>query len=177
MLSSVLMHCYKRQGFGSRILSPISGSIIDFLGEIYVDDTDLIVTRPEFTTAQETQEGLKEAAWAWASCLNATGGAINPEKSRWIYAGYEWNNDGTWEYAIQPNLPMEFPLPEGSSATISQAEVTTAEKALGVWSTVDGNDSTHIARNITGRFQKWTSKMTNGHLSARLGWIAYKFKL
>jgi len=72
---------------------------------------------------------------------------------------------------------MEIPLPEGSSATISQAEVSTAEKALGVWSTVDGNDSTHIAHNITGRFQKWTSKMTNGHLSARLGWIAYKFKL
>ena len=62
MLSSVLMHCYKRQGFGSRILSPISGAIIDFLGEIYVNDTNLVVTRPEFTTAQETQEGLKEAA-------------------------------------------------------------------------------------------------------------------
>jgi hypothetical protein len=44
MLSSVLMHCYKRQGFGSCIISPISGTIIDFLGEIYVDDTDLIIT-------------------------------------------------------------------------------------------------------------------------------------
>jgi hypothetical protein len=48
---------------------------------------------------------------------------------------------------------------------------------LGVWSTIDGNNSTHIAHNITGRLQKWTSKMTNRHLSARLGWIAYKFKL
>ena len=177
MLSSVLMHCYRRQGFGSRILSPMSGAIIDFLGEIYVDDTDLIITRPEFTTAQETQEGLREAAWAWASGLNATGGAINPEKSRWIYTGYEWKDDGTWEYATQPNLPMEIPLPDGSPATISQAEVSTAEKALGVWSTVDGNNSTHIAHNITGRLQKLTSKMTNRHLSARLGWIAYKFKL
>ena len=89
MLSSVLMHCYKRQGFGSRILwLPISGAIIGFLGEIYVDDTDLIVTRPEFTTARETQEGLKEATWAWASGLNVTGEAINPDKSRWIFAGY-----------------------------------------------------------------------------------------
>ncbi len=31
MLSSVLMHCYQRQGFGSRITSPISGVIINFL--------------------------------------------------------------------------------------------------------------------------------------------------
>ncbi len=53
----------------------------------------------------------------------------------------------------------------------------TAEKSLGVWSTVDGNDSVHIDRNIKGRTKKWISKMTNGHLSAQLGWIAYKFKL
>jgi hypothetical protein len=111
MLSSVLMHCYKQQGFGSRIISPISGTVIDFLGERYVDDTDLIITRPEFTTAQETQEGLRDTAWAWASGLNVTGGAINPKKSCWIYAGYEWMN-GNWVYAKQPNLPMEIPFPD-----------------------------------------------------------------
>ncbi len=42
---------------------------------------------------------------------------------------------------------------------------------------MDGNDSMHISQNITGRVQKWTSKMINGHLPAHLGWIAYKFKL
>ncbi len=89
MLSSVLMHCYNHQGYRLRIISPISGAIIDFLGEIFVDDTELIITRPEFTTAQETQEGLQGAAWAWALVLNETGGAINPKKSCWIYAGYK----------------------------------------------------------------------------------------
>jgi hypothetical protein len=112
MLSSMLMHCYERQGFGSRIISPISGAIINFLGEIYVNDTDLIITRPEFTTEKDTQEGLRRAAWAWASGLNATGKAINPEKSHWIYAGYKWAN-GSWSYARQPDLPMEIPLPDG----------------------------------------------------------------
>jgi hypothetical protein len=110
MLSSVLMHCYQRQGFGFRIISPMSGAIIDFQGEIYVNDTDLIITWPEFDTALRSQESLQAAAWAWASGLNATGSAINPEKSRWIHAGYTWTN-GTWEYAPKPNLPMEIPLP------------------------------------------------------------------
>jgi hypothetical protein len=72
---------------------------------------------------------------------------------------------------------MEIPLPDGSPATISQAEVSTAEKALGVWSIVDRDDTGHLLNNITGRFMKWTSKMTNGHLPARLSWITYKFKL
>ncbi len=159
-----------------RIISPIRGSIIDFLGEIYVDDMDLIITRPEFDTASHSQEGLCNAAWAWASGLNATGSAINPEKSCWIYAGYSWNI-GAWEYALQLDLPTEIPLPDGSSATISKGEVSVAEKALGVWSAVDGDDNKHLSQNITGRVNKWISKMKNGHLPARLGWIAYKFKL
>jgi hypothetical protein len=108
--------------------------------------------------------------------LNTTGGAINPEKSRWIYAGYEWTN-GHWAYAPQPDLTMEILLLDGSPATISQGEVSMAEKSLGVWSTMDGNNAKHISKNITGRFISWTSKMTNGHLPSRLGLIAYKFKL
>jgi hypothetical protein len=176
MLSSVLMHCYQCQGFGSCIISPISGAIINFLGEIYVDDMDLIIMQPEFDTASCAQEGLCNTARAWASGLNATGGAINPEKSCWICAGYSWNN-GAWEYAPQPDLPMMIPLPDGSAATISKGEVSVAEKALEVWSTVDRDNNVHLSQNITRRVNKWISKMKNGHLPARLGWIAYKFKL
>ncbi len=36
IISSVLMHCYQRKGFGSLIILPIHDAIIDFLGEIYV---------------------------------------------------------------------------------------------------------------------------------------------
>jgi hypothetical protein len=176
MLSSVLMHCYQRQGFSLHIITPISGAIIDFLGEISVDDTDLIITVPEFDTALSAQEGLCNAAWAWALGLNTTGGAINPEKSHCIYAGYSWNN-GAWEYAPQPDLPIEIPLPDSSTATISKGEVSAVEKALGVWSTVDGDSNVHLSQNITGHMNKWISKMKNGHLQARLGWITYEFKL
>ncbi len=143
---------------------------------IYVDDTDLIITQPEFDTALCAQEGLCDAAWAWASGLNATGGAINPEKSRWICAGYSWNN-GTWEYAPQPDLPMEILLPDGSAATISKGEVSVVEKALEVWSMIDRDNNVHLSQNITSRVNKWITKMKNGHLPVRLGLIAYKFKL
>jgi hypothetical protein len=56
IISSLLMHGYQRKGFGSRILSPISGVIIDFLGKIYVDDTDLIVTCLDLVSAADVQE-------------------------------------------------------------------------------------------------------------------------
>jgi hypothetical protein len=62
-------------------------------------------------------------------------------------------------------------------AGICQRGVSTTEKTLGVWLTVDGNDDTYLEENVTWRVGKWNSKMTNGHLPVKLGWVAYRFKL
>jgi hypothetical protein len=176
IISLLLMHGYKRKGFGSRILSPISGAIIDFLGEIYVNNTDLIITRLDLVSSADVQDGLREAAGAWSEGLNATGVTINPEKSRWILANYQWDN-GQWGYVEQPETPMEIPLPNGSTANIAHGDVNAAMKALGVWSTVSGSDDRHLEENVTGRTGSWISRMRNGHLPTRLGWMAYRFKL
>ncbi len=96
MLSSVLMHCYKRQGFGSRIISPISGAIIKFLGEIYVNDTDLIITGPEFMTEKETQEGLRRDAWTWHPGLTQQAEPLIQKKA----AGYTRGTNG--QMAVGP---------------------------------------------------------------------------
>jgi hypothetical protein len=58
------MHCYKSRGFGPRIISPISGAVIDFLREIYVDDTDLIVTHPNLETQEAVLDSLYSSAEA-----------------------------------------------------------------------------------------------------------------
>jgi hypothetical protein len=96
------MHCYKSRSFGLRIISPISGAVIDFLGEIYVDDTDLIVTHPDLETQEAVLDNsLYSLAEAWSLGLNSTGGTINPNKSRWILVSYKWIN-GIWQYCQQP---------------------------------------------------------------------------
>jgi hypothetical protein len=152
MISSLLMHCYKFQGYGSWFISPISGTIIDFLGEIYIDDTDLIVTHPNLTTAAAVHEELERSASAWADGLNATGGALNPDKCKWTLADYSCLG-GKWTYAAQPNLDIEIPLPNGDTARILQGDVSVAEKALGIWSSIDGNDEAHVQHNMTDRVE------------------------
>jgi hypothetical protein len=72
---------------------------------------------------------------------------------------------------------MEILLPDGSPANIVHRDVITAKKALGIWSTVSRNDNKHLEKNVTGRVSSWINRMRNGHLPARLGWMAYKFKL
>jgi hypothetical protein len=164
------------RGLGHVSLSPISGAIIDFLGKIYVNDTALIVTCWDLVSAADVQEELKAAAGSWSAGLNATGGAINPEKSHWILANYHLAN-GQWGYAEQPTAPMEILLPDGSTANIVHGDLMTAEKALGVWSTVSSNDNKHLKESVTGRVGSWISRIRNEHLPARLGWMAYRFKL
>ena len=105
--------------------------MIDFLGEIYVDDTDLIVTHLDLETPEAVLEGLHSSAEAWSSGLNSTGGGINPDKSRWILASYEWIN-GLWRYSSQQEVEMTIPLTDGTQAPILNGQVTTAEKSLGV---------------------------------------------
>ena len=46
MFMGGLMDCYRRKGFESQIILPISGTMIVFFREICVDDTNLIVTTP-----------------------------------------------------------------------------------------------------------------------------------
>ena len=150
------MHCYKSCGFGSHIISPISRAAIDFLGEIYMDDTDLIVTHLDLETPEAVLEGLHSSVEAWSSGLNSTGGAINPNKSRWIFVSYEWIN-GLWRYSPQPEVEMTIPLPDGTRAQISTGQVTTMEKSLGVWPAIDGDDSKHIEENVTGKTASWVN--------------------
>jgi hypothetical protein len=150
IISSLLMHGYRRKGFRSRILSPMSGVIIDFLGKIYVDDTDLIISCLDLVSSADVQEELRAAAGTWSVGLNATGSVINPEKSHWILADYHWANR-QWGYAEQPTTPMEILLPDSSTANIVHGDVITTEKALGVWSTVSRNEDKHLEKNVTGR--------------------------
>ena len=154
IICSILMYCSKSKGYGSHIISPISGAVIDFLGEIYVDDTDLIVTHPDLEMQEAVLDGLNSSADAWSFGLNITGGVINTDKSQWILAAYKWIN-GIWRYHPQPDVNITIPLPDGTRAPISPGHVTTAEKSLGVWSAIDGDDSKRIEENITRKTRNW----------------------
>ena len=43
MIAAVLMHCYKKESFGSQITSPISKTLTTFMGNMFVDDTNIDV--------------------------------------------------------------------------------------------------------------------------------------
>ena len=176
MLSSLLMHCYQRQGFGSKILSPISGKLIEFMGEMFVDDTDLIIMRPDLRTGREVYEELQSAAWNWGINLNSTGGGLKGPKCYWWLIDYEYTN-GSWQYMAKVDWELVVPLPDGTSCIVDQVSCDTSMKMLGVWSCPSGIDNTHLKENVVGKLETWITRTRNGRLPSSLAWRSYLWKL
>jgi hypothetical protein len=72
---------------------------------------------------------------------------------------------------------VTIPLPDGSQHPITQQQVTTSQKMLGVWSNPTGNDSDHLTKHVLGKYQTWLDRSSNCHLPNRFNWISYKYKL
>ncbi len=73
-LSAVLVNMFKQLNLGSLIRDPITAEMIHSMGALFVDDTDLYTWREYLLDPGDL--------WCQAQCclLNATGGALKPEK-------------------------------------------------------------------------------------------------
>jgi hypothetical protein len=173
MLSLLLMKCYHKEGHGLAVTSPISGKLIKFMGEIYVNDMDLftlLLDVPDLETLMEITQGNLNK---WARLLNATGGALNPDKCYWYLIYYKCRN-GVWEYGYTENYSFTIPLPNNTRAKISQLHITEAKKMLGVWSNPIGSDEKHLKEVVVGKMKQWASRIKIAHLSVHLVWKAYR---
>jgi hypothetical protein len=80
MLSSLMLSVYKRGNHVSTLVSPISGEAIEFMGEIYVDNTDLLTILPDVFDSDAGLLATQKNLDKWAKQLIATGGVLNPDK-------------------------------------------------------------------------------------------------
>ncbi len=83
VLSSPLLNLLHSNGFGCEFLSPFSNNPLHFVGYTFVDDTNVIVSRPSMASHSEVIQTLQEAVDHWEGGLKATCGAIVPEKTFW----------------------------------------------------------------------------------------------
>jgi hypothetical protein len=48
---------------------------------------------------------------------------------------------------------------------------------LGVWSSPDGNDTTHLQEVVVKKAEKWVQRLKNVHLLTHLAWKTYHYQL
>ncbi len=157
--------------------SPISGEVIKFMGEIYVDDTDLLTLPLEEYNVGAVMKQAQTNLGKWSQLLNATGGALNLDKCYWYLISYICNK-GIWEYDKDGSSHiLSIPLPDGSRQQITQLPVSESKKMLGVWSSPDGLDAKHLQEVVVGKTRTWVSCIRNSNLPTHLVWKSYRFQL
>jgi len=107
--------------------------------------------------------------------LNATGGALKPEKCFWYLLDYECK-DGEWTYADMTHREMFVNNPDGTKSPIKQEKVTDSKKTLGIHDSPAGSNTDHLSY-IKDKASIWVHRMQNGHLPCHIAWTAYKLQL
>jgi hypothetical protein len=62
-------------------------------------------------------------------------------------------------------------------AEITCLPVSEARKMLGVWSSPDRIDTTHLQEVVVKKAEKWVQRLKNLHLPTHLAWKAYHYQL
>ncbi len=152
--------------------SPVSRTPIEFMGEIFVDDTDLLTMLQDVFSVTEILPIAQANLDKWASLLIATGSALNPSKCYWYMISYKCQN-GEWEYDNNTQHKLMILLPGGDRTEIVQLLVMEGKKMLGVWSSPTGLDTKHLQEVVFGKTSNWVGRLKNAHLPVHLAWKAY----
>ena len=174
-LSAVMVNVFKQLNLGSMIQDPITEEMIHTMGALFVDDIDLYTWKEDAVDPGEVWSQAQLELEHWSRLLNATGGALKPDKCFWYLIDYKCV-DGEWQYADLVPRELVITNPDGSTSPISQEEVTLSKKTLGVHDSPAGGNTDHLLY-IKEKVSGWVSRMSNGHLPSHMAWVAYRHQL
>ena len=141
--STKILDAMRHAGHSVTLRSSLSGSPLCLVGLGFVDDTDPVTSAPSVSCSAESlilsfQRSLDQ----WSSCLGATGSELAPEKSFCYLIDYVWTGT-SWDYRCLPDIPGDITLTDkhGTCFPLCRFEVSHAKKTLGVFISMDGNES------------------------------------
>ncbi len=168
-------YVFKQLNLGTLIQDPITAEVIHSMGALFVNDMDLYTWREDILDPGESWCQAQLELEHWSCLLNATGGALKPEKCFWYLLDYVCQ-DGEWTYAEMVPWEMLITNPDDTTSSIKQEKVTESKKILGIHDSPSGGNATHLSF-IKAKVSTWVHRMTNGHFPNHMAWIAYKHQL
>ena len=145
------------------------------MGTLFVDDTDLYTWKDGLLDPGELWLQTQSELTQWSTLLNATGGALKPEKCFWYMLDYMCE-DGEWSYAEMTPRELFVTNPDGTKSLVYQEEVTVSKKKIGIHDSPARGNEEHL-KYIQQKASTWTDRMTNGHLPHHMACIAYRLQL
>ena len=170
-VSTPLFEALRAEGYGVNITTPISTLLLNITGFAFVDDTDLIQTMGTLSTEYELSLKAQAQLLTWEELLRTTGGAIDPNKSDWLFIRYRWKQ-GEWTYETKP-YPLNLTVrdKEKTVQPLRQLQIAEARETLGVWiaGTCQWKTQTQKLKN---KSEKWTTKLQQGRMTETIAQVA-----
>lgn len=173
VLSSPLLNMLRTGNYGCEFMSPFSKVFTQFVGYAFVDDTDVIVSKPDMESSHEAAHSLQQAVDMWEGGLKATCGAIVPEKTFWYLIDFSWEA-GKWTYKSIDDAPGDVFIKDinGTKKVLRRCEIQEAQETLGVYLDPDGN-TIKQQEKMKDMAIKWADCMRTGHIPKEDAWIAF----
>jgi hypothetical protein len=134
---------------------------------MFVNDLDLYTWKDNIKDSVKLMMQAQKEVSQWSLLLNATRGALKPEKCFWYLLDYTCT-EGEWEYTVHSDFELYVNNPDRSKSSIKQEEIQTSKKTLGIYDSPGGGNQGHLeyihsklSKWIT-RMQKWPSPITHG---------------
>jgi hypothetical protein len=172
-VSAFLVYMLHRLGHAARIISAMSRSVMEVVGFLFVDDTDLMtVAKDKSESPTQVTSRMQAAVNAWHGGLRASGGALKPDKCSWCLVSFFWER-GTWSYASTASQPgtLTIPVPNGDPVTITRHEPSEAIKVVGVMQALDGHMSAQM-ETLRSKANQWGEQIRDGWIPRNLAWKA-----
>ena len=133
VVSIPMISAHKKKGHGTQFVTPLSKTPCHLAGGLFVDDTDLFhLDMRRVETAAEAHDCLQEAVISWGNLLNATGGALKPEKCSFCLISFRWKAEWLYDQnKLKPEFALGVPMADCSLEKIEHLPVSKAIKTLG----------------------------------------------
>lgn len=173
LVSSPVLNMLRSKGLGARFVSSVLQHQTDLVGYAFVDDTDLVVSKPDISIS-DVNTLMQDSLTAWEGGIRATGGAIVPEKSHWYLVEFGWK-DGSPFYKTVHDSPGKLKVNDvhGHPQRLHQLEPWEAVCTLGVRLAPDGNMTAQFDHMVSVATQ-WADSLRAGHLPRHLTWTAWR---
>jgi hypothetical protein len=166
VVSSPLLDIMCEEGFGTFFKMSLSAQVICFVGYAFADDTDLVQTGKDGSeTGLEILEQMQAGVNLWEGIIDATGGALLVEKSRWWLIDFLWDENSEYTYAKIADLPGELTVKDfdGIVKAIQRMEPDEAFETLGLWIAANGSLDRQF-ETLLDKVKKWSDKILTSFL-------------
>jgi hypothetical protein len=151
-ISSPLLHILRNQGYGTKLVQPISRTPIHIAAFAFVDDTDIIQTEDKSDTdpiLPPTQRHqitnlfttTQQAINTWSHTLIATGGELESSKTFCVPIIPKWKGS---KRILQTDTPETFQIhltnPAGQKEIIQKQNANDSFFTLGIWQSPSGHE-------------------------------------